>query len=344
MRALVRMEALAAVVIVMVALAVLVLGNDGDDDDEGKDGEDCVMTVVVLSGVCRSDQSTNLAPNQPEGGQPGVTEGSSHLTPSASGIPIILLDDDSQEERAREEVDVPLGRGRCDYNLCRHLQTPCVELQKHSRCTCPGLSREDTVPDPPQLQGVSEVTDTSMLISWCAPYSVVRTYEIHYSMEGDPRNQSVREIYATARQHPLYGLSPGATYHVCVVAANAAGLSQLEPMGWRRPCTTITTKPSSVVILLALSTSCGLLILSTLVLSVCLCRRGQKLCGQNHDTYLVSFKNPYQMPHESPSQDCRQSAAIGVLPAVCEAPGSVPSTTHRQAEPAFDPMKLQAFY
>ncbi|EHB14242.1 Leucine-rich repeat neuronal protein 4 [Heterocephalus glaber] len=299
------------------------------------------LPLSQLPGVCRSDL---LASNQPVGGQPSVTKGSSHLTPSDNGIPVILLDDDSQEERDREEVDVPTQPGRCDYNLCRHLQTPCLELQKHSHCTCPGLSREDTVPDPPQLQRVSELTDTSVLIRWCAPYSVVRTYQIHYFTEGDARNQSVGDIYATARQHPLYGLSPSTTYQVCVVAANAAGLSQLEPMGWRRPCTTVTTKPSSVVILMALGTACSLLLLSTLVLSVCLFRQGQKLCRHNHNTYLVSFKNPYLMPLENPGQDCRQSAVMGVLPGVCEAPGSIPSTTQRGEEPAFDPVKLQTFY
>uniref|UniRef100_A0A8B9SBD2 Uncharacterized protein n=1 Tax=Apteryx owenii TaxID=8824 RepID=A0A8B9SBD2_APTOW len=73
----------------------------------------------------------------------------------------------------------------CDYNPCRHLQKPCSELQSASQCLCPGISREDEVPDPPRLRDVSEVTDSSAQIHWCAPNSVVHTYQLMLHAQGN---------------------------------------------------------------------------------------------------------------------------------------------------------------
>ncbi|XP_065378861.1 leucine-rich repeat neuronal protein 4 isoform X1 [Macaca fascicularis] len=230
--------------------------------------------------------------------QPGqrthATPQAPNPSPSEGGIPVLLLDDYSEEEEGRkEEVGMPHQDVPCDYHPCKHLQTPCAELQRQSRCRCPGLSGEDTIPDPPRLQGVTETTDTSALVHWCAPNSVVHGYQIRYSVEGWAGNQSVvGVIYATARQHPLYGLSPGTTYHVCVLAANRAGLSQPRSSGWRSPCAAFTTKPSFALLLSGLCAASGLLLVSTLVLSACLCRRGQTLRLQRCDTHLVACKNP----------------------------------------------------
>ncbi|XP_045689129.1 leucine-rich repeat neuronal protein 4 [Phyllostomus hastatus] len=214
-----------------------------------------------------------------------------HPSPSEDEIPILLLDDSSESED--EEVRAPPKDVPCDYHPCKHLQTPCADLQRRLRCRCPGLSREDTIPDPPRLQGVSETTDTSALVRWCAPNSVVRGYQISYSPEGWPGNQSVvGDIYVTARQHTLYRLSPGTTYRVCVQAANSAGLSQPKASGWREPCATFTTKPSFVLIFAGLCAASGLLLVCTLLLTLCLCRRGRRPHRQCYDTHLVAYKNP----------------------------------------------------
>ncbi|XP_058419168.1 leucine-rich repeat neuronal protein 4 [Diceros bicornis minor] len=218
-----------------------------------------------------------------------------HPSPSEGSVPILLLDDagEEEEEREKEEVRAPPQDVPCDYHPCKHLQTPCAELQRRSRCRCPGLSGEDTVPDPPKLQGVSETTDTSALVRWCAPNSVVHGYQIRYSPEGWPGNQSVvGDIYATARQHPLYGLSPGTTYRVCVLAANRAGLSPPRTSGWRGPCAAFTTKPSFVLIFAGLCAASGLLLVSALLLAACLCRRGRTPRRQRYDTHVVAYKNP----------------------------------------------------
>ncbi|XP_003476448.2 leucine-rich repeat neuronal protein 4 [Cavia porcellus] len=290
---------------------------------------------------------STMSRTQPDQRTPATPQ-APHLSTSDHGIPVILLDDSEEEgteEGTKEVVSTPYQSIPCDYDSCRHLQTPCAELQRRSQCACPGLTREDTVPDPPRLQRLSEVTDTSVLVHWCAPYSIVHTYQIQYSVEGEVGNQSVvGDIYATAREHPLYGLSPGTTYRVCVVAANTAGLSQLQTMGWKRPCTTVTTKPSLKAILMTLGTACGLLLISTVVLSMCLCRRGLKLCSHKHDEYLVAFKNPYLTPLENPGEDSRQSKVTGLCPDARQVPGPLPSTTHAQEDSASDGLvKLQTF-
>ncbi|XP_055121795.2 leucine-rich repeat neuronal protein 4 [Symphalangus syndactylus] len=238
--------------------------------------------------------SWNLISSPQPGQRAHATPQAPNPSPSEGEIPVLLLDDYSAEEEGRkEEVGTPHQDVPCDYHPCKHLQTPCAELQRRWRCRCPGLSGEDTIPDPPRLQGVTETTDTSALVHWCAPNSVVHGYQIRYSAEGWAGNQSVvGVIYATARQHPLYGLSPGTTYRVCVLAANRAGLSQPRSSGWRSPCAAFTTKPSFALLLSGLCAASGLLFASTVVLSACLCRRGQTLRPQLCDSHLVAYKNP----------------------------------------------------
>ncbi|XP_036606455.1 leucine-rich repeat neuronal protein 4 [Trichosurus vulpecula] len=217
--------------------------------------------------------------------------------PSASviGIPIDMLDDysEEEEEEAEERKDVVKQDILCDYHPCKHLQTPCDILQKSSQCRCPGLSREDTIPDPPKLQEVSETTDTSALIHWCAPNSVVRMYQLIYHPEDRAEKQTVlKEIYAIAREHPLHGLSPSTTYNVCVLASNKAGLSLTRTSEWRKACTTFTTKPSFLFIFAGLCSTSGLLLLSTFILSVCLYKKCKTRHAEQYDTHLVSYKNP----------------------------------------------------
>uniref|UniRef100_A0A8C3S316 Fibronectin type-III domain-containing protein n=1 Tax=Chelydra serpentina TaxID=8475 RepID=A0A8C3S316_CHESE len=165
----------------------------------------------------------------------------------------------------------------CDYDPCHHLQKPCSELQILSPCLCPGVSGEDTVPDSPRLREVSETTDTSALIHWCAPNSVVDTYQLAYHAKGSEKSQIlVGEIYPTARQHTLYKLSPDTTYWVCVIASNKAGSSQTTSEILGSPCTQFTTKPSYKSIFAVLSLASGVFLITTIVLSVCLYQKCKK--------------------------------------------------------------------
>ncbi|XP_043738741.1 leucine-rich repeat neuronal protein 4 [Cervus elaphus] len=217
-----------------------------------------------------------------------------HPPPSERGIPVLLLDDsreEEEEESGKEEVGAPAWDVPCDYHPCRHLQTPCAELQRLWRCRCPGLSGEDTLPDPPKLQAVAETTDTSALVRWCAPNSVVRAYQIRYAPEGWPGNQSVvADVCATARQHALHGLSPATAYRVCVLAANGAGLSQ------RGACAAFTTGRSPGLVAAGLGSAGGLLLVSTALLATGLCRRGRTPSTPPCHAQLLAYRNPAFIP------------------------------------------------
>ncbi|NXN68398.1 LRRN4 protein, partial [Himantopus himantopus] len=212
----------------------------------------------------------------------------------ASARPLIQYVDDYEYDEQSTETPVQVAYTACDYNPCRHLQKPCRELQSASQCLCPGLSREDEIPDPPRLREVSEVTDSSAQIRWCAPNSVVHTYELTIHAQGNENRQFVLDnIYSTARQYTLYNLLPYTTYHICVTASNKAGSSQTARQGIPgNSCTRFKTKPSYKSVFAALSAASGLFLISTIVLSVCLCKAHKKPQSEQYGTHLVSYKNP----------------------------------------------------
>ncbi|KFQ47677.1 Leucine-rich repeat neuronal protein 4, partial [Nestor notabilis] len=221
------------------------------------------------------------------------TKTSAHSQPASTRSLIHYVDDyDYDEQSTQTPVQVPYTS--CDYNPCRHLQKPCSELQRESRCLCPGMSREDEVPDAPRLREVSEVTDSSAQIRWCAPNSVVHTYELMFHAQGNEDRQLVLDnIYSTARQHTLYNLLPYTTYHICVTASNKAGSSQTAVQGIPgNSCTRFKTKPSYKSVFAALSAASGLFLISTIILSVCLCKACKKPQSEQYGTHLVSYKNP----------------------------------------------------
>ncbi|NXX67724.1 LRRN4 protein, partial [Spizella passerina] len=203
--------------------------------------------------------------------------------------------DDYDYEEPKEGGPVQTAQAACDYDPCRHLQKPCRELQNISQCSCPGTSREDEVPDPPRLRAVIEITDSSAQIRWCAPYSVVHSYELMLRAQDSEDRQFVMDnIYPTARQYTLYNLLPFTTYHICVTASNKAGSSQTTT-GQEIPgnsCTTFKTKPSYKYVFAGLSAASGLFLITTIILSVCLCKACKKPQSEQYGTHLVSYKNP----------------------------------------------------
>ncbi|NXS64092.1 LRRN4 protein, partial [Brachypteracias leptosomus] len=213
--------------------------------------------------------------------------------PAATRSLIHYVDDYDYDDRSTEAPE-KVAHTSCDYNPCRHLQKPCSELQRASQCLCPGMSREDEVPDPPRLREVSEVTDSSAQIRWCAPNSVVHTYELMLHAQGKEGRQLVLDnIYSTARQYTLYNLSPYTTYNICMTASNKAGSSQTVDEGIPgNSCTRFKTKPSYKSVFAALSAASGLLLISTIILSVCLCKACKKPQNEQYGTHLVSYKNP----------------------------------------------------
>ncbi|NXQ67834.1 LRRN4 protein, partial [Quiscalus mexicanus] len=242
---------------------------------------------------------------------PSVTQGRQgaprtsppELNPARSGAPSAAVPstpsphytDDYDYEEPREEGLAQPAQAACDYDPCRHLQKPCRELQNISQCSCPGTSREDEIPDSPRLRAVVEITDSSAQIRWCAPYSVVHSYELTLRAQDSEDRQFVRDnIYPTARQYTLYNLLPFTTYHICVTASNKAGSSQTttdqEIPG--NSCTSFKTKPSYKYVFAGLSAASGLFLITTIILSVCLCKACKKPQSEQYGTHLVSYKNP----------------------------------------------------
>ncbi|XP_063247535.1 leucine-rich repeat neuronal protein 4 [Prinia subflava] len=222
------------------------------------------------------------------------TRSSARSEPAPSTASPHYTDDYQDYEDPPKETPAQMAHTACDYNPCRHLQKPCRELQNISRCSCPGTSREDEIPDPPRLREVMEITDSSAQIRWCAPYSVVHSYELMLrAQDTEDRQIVMNNIYPTARQYTLYNLLPFTTYHICVTASNKAGSSQTanqEIPG--NSCTSFKTKPSYKYVFAGLSAASGLFLITTIILSVCLCKACKKPQSEQYGTHLVSYKNP----------------------------------------------------
>ncbi|NXO82118.1 LRRN4 protein, partial [Sitta europaea] len=238
--------------------------------------------------------ATHAREDAPQRSPPQLNStGSSARSEPAPTTPPHYVDDYDYEEQPKE-TPVQTAHVACDYNPCRHLQKPCRELQNISQCSCPGMSREDEIPDPPRLREVIEVTDSSAQIRWCAPYSVVHSYGLMLRAQDNEDRQFVMDnIYPTARQYTLYDLLPFTTYHICVTASNKAGSSQTT--GQEIPgnsCTSFKTKPSYKYVFAGLSAASGLFLITTIILSVCLCKACKKPQSEQYGTHLVSYKNP----------------------------------------------------
>ncbi|NXM93483.1 LRRN4 protein, partial [Sylvia borin] len=225
--------------------------------------------------------------------EPKSTRSSAHSEPAPTTPPPHYVEDYDYEEQGKE-TPVQTAHVACDYNPCRHLQKPCRELQNVSKCSCPGTSREDEIPDPPRLREVTEITDSSAQIRWCAPYSVVHSYELMLRAQDDEDRHFIMDnIYPTARQYTLYNLLPFTTYQICVTASNKAGSSQTtEQEIPGNSCTSFKTKPSYKYVFAGLSAASGLLLITTIILSVCLCKACKKPQSEQYGTHLVSYKNP----------------------------------------------------
>ncbi|KAM4693049.1 leucine-rich repeat neuronal protein 4 [Discoglossus pictus] len=222
-----------------------------------------------------------------------VTTNTKKDSASQEDIPIEYRYDYEDEDEPQAKTTVSNKAVACNYHPCTHLQTPCFDLQQLTQCYCPGLSGEDTTPDPPRLREVSEITDTSAQIHWCAPSSVLDKYQIVYHPEDSTNQAVIDNIYVTTRLYTLYNLLPYTTYHICVIAVNKEGSS--DPTNdnlARTPCSKFTTRPSYIIIVSALSALGGLFLATIIVLSVCLYKKCKNNLVNQYDTHLVSYKNP----------------------------------------------------
>ncbi|XP_062981929.1 leucine-rich repeat neuronal protein 4 [Elgaria multicarinata webbii] len=283
--------------------------------DQGKQDATTVNSIVSPEGtllhfalLSPTTEATELNSSQVSSGwfSPHSTAHSDETTPplqkptKALSLPSLgttnhpmYYKDDYDYEKEQEESIMKIV-GLCDYDPCRHLQKPCPDLQALSPCLCPGITDEFTVPEPPRLRKVSEMRDTSAEIHWCAPSSVVRFYQLAYRPKGSKKNYTISgEIYATARRYTLNNLLPSSTYQVCIIASNKAGSSQATEQNARNaPCSTFATQSSYKPVLAALCATSVLFLISTILLSVCLCKKCRAPHTEQYSTHLVSYKNP----------------------------------------------------
>ncbi|KAM3930873.1 leucine-rich repeat neuronal protein 4 [Leptodactylus fuscus] len=273
-----------------IDFAITVLENDSTTSSMTQSGMVTPETVSTSDGDF-SPKDLTLSLSTTNG---PVTEHKFPESGSSNGDqPEILRDypDEYEDDIQPNGTTVVNRMAACDYDHCRHLQTPCSELQLLRPCLCPGLSGDDTVPDPPHLQGVYEISDTSAQILWCSPNSIVEKYQLVYQSESGA-HETVDNIYRTMRQYTLYNLTSYTTYKVCVLAYNRKGHSIVINRASRTPCAEFQTRPSYILILSILCALGGLFLVTIAVLATCL----YKVCKNNsvskYDTHLVSYKNP----------------------------------------------------
>ncbi|XP_077341622.1 leucine-rich repeat neuronal protein 4 [Lithobates pipiens] len=255
------------------------MNGHGGPSKDSKYTTESTLTTNEFTSLSGSTKSSS--------GQP-IPEDSSNEEPASS--PQDYTQECDDEESPPERSTIPSTISACDYDGCRHLQTPCAEIQALTPCLCPGLSGEDIIPDSPYLKNVSEITDTSALIHWCSPNSIVERYQLVYQ-SGD-QNKTVDNIYVAMRQYTLYKLSPYTTYKVCVVAFNKKGQSEAENMASRTPCAEFKTKPSYIMMLAILGGLGGFFLVIIIVLAACLYKTCRNNMVNQYDTHLVSYKNP----------------------------------------------------
>ncbi|KAG8146865.1 hypothetical protein E2320_013946, partial [Naja naja] len=109
----------------------------------------------------------------------------------------------------------------CAYDRCKHLQVPCMELSRLSKCLCPGVTGPDVTPDAPVCER-SRQRDPSQL-ALVRPLVHGPPYRLPGEdfISGPPLNSTVRVTV-------LSDLVPGTEYILCVVAANQAGSSPTD--------------------------------------------------------------------------------------------------------------------
>ncbi|XP_041108570.1 leucine-rich repeat neuronal protein 4-like isoform X2 [Polyodon spathula] len=173
----------------------------------------------------------------------------------------------------------------CDYEPCRDVQIPCLDLQKLHKCLCPGMTQGTLRPNPPTLKDVSEITYTSAKIHWCAPYSAVSEYYLKVERE-DGLVQMNDHIHETLRTFTLYGLPAGTTHTVCAAAKNKAGTSD-------EVCTTFKTEYDYTIFVYAFATATCLLLLVVITLAVYLYKRSKNPPPEfPYLTNSISIQNP----------------------------------------------------
>ncbi|XP_070622847.1 LRRN4 C-terminal-like protein [Erythrolamprus reginae] len=208
-----------------------------------------IMACGLLT-LCPRGSPTSMGHPLPESLQgPHTPDPSVSRTPLSGpekGSPAVSDDYDDYDENYYDTTESPNSvtpgppTPFCAYDRCKHLQVPCAELSRLSKCLCPGVTGPDVTPDPPRLRAV-HVSETRASLHWCAPSSTVHTYHLKYGILGE-HYISGPALNSTVRVVVLSDLVPGTEYLLCVMAGNRAGFSPTDD-GVREhgPCRRVRT-------------------------------------------------------------------------------------------------------
>uniref|UniRef100_H9GSZ1 Fibronectin type-III domain-containing protein n=1 Tax=Anolis carolinensis TaxID=28377 RepID=H9GSZ1_ANOCA len=192
----------------------------------------------------------------------------------------VYLDDDydyDDDNVQTERVPSPMPP-RCNYSHCHHLQVPCAELSKASRCLCPGITGPLVAPEAPRLQTV-HVSEAGASLHWCAPSSIVEAYQLQYQLIGDNDDVHVGPaLGSTFRMASISGLLPNREYLFCVVAFNLVGASPTDDgFQERGPCRLVRTPSRQTsYAYVAVGVACTLIVAVVSVLAWYFCHRRRK--------------------------------------------------------------------
>ncbi|XP_062892295.1 LRRN4 C-terminal-like protein [Mobula hypostoma] len=217
--------------------------------------------------------------------------------------------EDSEDYGEEEPTTPPAELGplpACDYKPCRHMQVPCVELQRAQPCLCVGVSGSDVPPSQPRLQQVTAAWDHGASVHWCAPLSKVSSYRLVHWPKGGSHNVTTQPISSRHRLFALDGLEAATTYVVCVLAVNPAGASGLSQRDLEAanpgsgPCLAFSTRSTRKLILYLGVAVCLLVVLSVLcVLLRCFCAKPRRSPAPS--SLALGLRNP-TYEHDKSSQ------------------------------------------
>ncbi|XP_016139558.1 leucine-rich repeat neuronal protein 4 [Sinocyclocheilus grahami] len=224
------------------------------------------------------ESSTTTTPTVQQ--SPNSLEETKFSTKTPTQSPMIV---DEMEHKNQEDGQNATESTNCTFDPCVHLQDTCFN-RPNPTCICPGVTSDSQPPNSPTSLAVTAVTYRVLLVTWCAPYSLVTQYLLGVQHEG--LTQKNLSFSSAVRQVFISDLEVDSIYHICLQAVNGAGSSGPK-------CASVRMGLNTEVYLYSLLVVCGVLMLIVASLSFCLYKQCKKAPVENpHLTRLISIPNP----------------------------------------------------
>nr|XP_060614524.1 LRRN4 C-terminal-like protein [Anolis sagrei ordinatus] len=223
-------------------------------------------------------KENHIFPSAPRSNISALNEEAS--PPTHLEMPQVYPDDDYYYDDNLQTQPVPsipyVLPPRCNYSHCHHLQVPCAELSKASRCLCPGITGPLVAPEAPRLQTI-HVSEAGASLHWCAPSSTVEAYQLQYQPVGGDMHFGP-PLNSTFRMTVVSDLLPSQEYLFCVVAYNLVGSSPTDDgFQERGPCRLVwTPSRQTSYTYVAVGLACTLIVAVISVLAWYFCHRRRK--------------------------------------------------------------------